>query len=309
MQNKLFVFLVFLSVFSFSQEKIIVGPGPEDIVLDTFLRQERILISCDPRRDDKPYTKHGDIWDFDIKTNKTGVLVRKNEPDDLSFNPHGIHLLFENQKPYLFVVNHFRKGKKRQSEIIRYQVVNDTLIFERRFPYTSTINSVYALSKDHFIITNDKKFNGNLAEFKQNQFVKIDKHIKYPNGLNVKDSILYLSTTMSNKIYAYPILADGTYGKPKKIAKIKGLDNIRMYENTLLTTSHPKLMRVVKHFKNKDKISPSVVYQIDLSTNESKPLYKDDGAEMSAASVALIYKDYLYISQIFEPFMIRIKMP
>ena len=69
MRNKL-LFVLLLPFFSISQsyEKITVGAGPEDFVLDTFQGNERLIISCDERRD-KDSIVQGDIWTLDIKTN------------------------------------------------------------------------------------------------------------------------------------------------------------------------------------------------------------------------------------------------
>lgn len=309
MLSNFFLFiLIAFSSFSFGQRKIQVGLGPEDFVLDTINDKQRLLISCDPRRDDKSYLKTGDIWSYNLNTDSAYPFKRINEPTDISFNPHGVFLLNSINKQYLFVVNHFNQEKKRKSSVIRYTVDQDILIYDTNFNFRSTINSVYAFSKDHFVITNDKKLNGNLYEYKNNQFTKIDSHIKYPNGISKIDSILYISTVISNKVYAYTIQKNGSYSKNKKIAKIKGADNLRYCNGMLLTTSHPKLMKVVKHFKNKEKISPSIVYSIDPKTGKTVKLFEDDGSLISAASTAIIYKDKLYISQIFENFLIEIDL-
>ena len=181
----------------------------------------------------------------------------------------------------------------------------NTLTFQKRFNYNSTINSVLALAKNEFYITNDKKIKGSLVHYKHDKYNTVDNNILYPNGINIRDSILYLSTTMSNKIYAYRIEKDNQLTMINSIAKVKGADNIRFYKNLLLTTSHPKLLKVVKHYKKPSKKSPSIVYSINLETNEKKTLFEDDGTKISAASTAIIYKGDLYISQIFENFILK----
>jgi hypothetical protein len=307
MHYKLCVIILLLitnSIFSQTEEKITVGPGPEDFVLDTFFNQERLIISCDPRRE-KDSALEGDIWSYEIETEQTLKLNRQNEPVRLSFNPHGIYLLKEKDSLYLFVVNHYNMHK--ESEILRYLVKSNDIYYQKSFPYRSTINSVVAVAKNEFYITNDKKVNGNLAHYKNSEYNTIDNHIYYPNGINIKDSVLYLSTTLSNKIYTYNLNDSSIYTQTKQIAKVKGADNIRFYNNFLITSSHPKLMRVVKHFKNAEKTSPSVIYAINLYTGEKKELYSNDGSNISAASGAIYYKNHLYIAQIFENFILKVK--
>lgn len=306
MVNKLFFILILLSAqVTFSQDytKIKVGPGPEDFVLDTFNTNERLIISCDERRD-KDKTVQGDIWEYDLNTEKAKKLIRKNEPDSLDFNPHGIHLIRENDTSYLFVVNHYDK----KSEIIRYELNQNELVFQKRFDYNSSINSVFGVNKGIFYITNDLKFKGAIVLYKNGEYKKLDKHIKYPNGIFIKDSTLYLTTTLSNKVYQYKVNQDYTLGKNKKVTKVKGADNIRFYNEWLITTSHYKFLKFINHFKDEKKHSPSLVYAINTTTGEKKELFNNKGDIISAASGALIYKGNLYIGQVFQEFILKKKV-
>lgn len=306
MGNKLTILFVFLGALSFAQsaEKIIVGSGPEDLLLDTLHQAERLIISCDERRD-KDSIIQGNIWELNLKTNQKQILPRANEPQNFEFNPHGISLLKTKQAKYLFVVNHYDVYK--ESEIIRYLLTPDSLIYEKRFPYTSSINSVLALAKNHFIITNDVLLRGKVIEYKNDTYHTIDKNIKYPNGVNIMDSVVYVSTVISSEIYGYKMQPNGTYKKLGSVGKVKGADNLRLYNNKLITTSHPRFRKFLKHLKNKKNISPSEVWEINPFTKQTKLLYQNNGEEISAASTGLIYKNHLYISQVFENFILKIK--
>src|SRR4051812_22251826 len=77
--------------FQTKDEVIAVGPGPEDMVMDTITEQPRILISCNARR--KGMIEYGEIEAYYPETEQRRVLKRVNEPDSLRFNPHGIDLV------------------------------------------------------------------------------------------------------------------------------------------------------------------------------------------------------------------------
>lgn len=280
-----------------------IGAGPEDFVLDTSAGEDRLIVSCDERRD-KDRIVEGDVWTYDFKSGKTTILTRINDLSQ-SFNPHGIHLLLEDNTKWLFVVNHYDRYKK--SEIVRYQLVGDTLLYDTSFKYSSSINEVCAIEKNRFYFTNDKLFTGKIMEYANGQFYKLDKGVNYPNGVNVKDGYLYYSTSLSGKLRKAKIIAVGEIEKPKTIAKIKGADNIRFYDNQLITTSHPKFIKFLKHVKNKKRLSPCDVYSLQLENNLKTTVYSSTGDPISAVSTAIIYKDYLYLAQVFEPFLLRVE--
>ena len=243
---------------------------------------------------------------FGLLTSKqTKVLPRINDRTT-SFNPHGVHLLNENNANYLFVVNHYDKYKK--NEIIRYVLKGDTLYYDTSFKYSSKINAVCAVSKNRFYITNDKVLNGKLVEYANAKFHTLAKGIHFPNGVNIKDDYLYYTTTLSGKVKKAKIIGVGKIEKSQKIAKIKGADNIRFYKNDLITTSHPKFRKFLKHLKNKDNPSPCDVYSIDLNTFNKKKLYSSSGVPISAVSTAILYNKQLYLAQVFEPFILAVDL-
>ena len=60
--------------------------------------------------------------------------------------------------------------------------------------------------------------------------------------------------------------------------------------------------------KNKEKISPSIVYEMDLDSNTKTILFEDNGDIISAASGAIRYKNKLYIAQVFENFILCVNL-
>jgi len=71
-------------------EKIQVGPGPEDMVLDTLHGKVRLIISCSARRESQG--AYGEMVSLDLRTGDQAALTRYNEPADVVFRPHGIYL-------------------------------------------------------------------------------------------------------------------------------------------------------------------------------------------------------------------------
>ena len=128
--------------------------------------------------------------------------------------------------------------------------------------------------------------------------------MKYPNGVHLIEDTLYVSTTIGNKIYKCYKDVKGKW-KSKKVCKVKGGDNFTEYNGNLLVTSHPKLIKFIKHYRNSEKCYPSLVYLIDVKTGKEEVIYSNKGEQISACSTALMYKGKLYLSQVFEPFVLE----
>ena len=92
----------------------------------------------------------------------------------------------------------------------------------------------------------------------------------------------------------------------KTTAKLKGLDNISFInDNEVLVTAHLKQIAVLKHYKDPKNISPTVIYRVNINTGDYKAVYADKGSDISGGSTALYYNGKIYISQIFEPFLLK----
>ncbi len=316
-------------------KKIAVGSGPEDMVLDTFSASiPRLLVSCNERRIKN--SDFGEIYSVDLQNEKAEILPRKNNPVDLAFRPHGIDLVKNiSGEILLYCVSH--NEKKKEHSIIIYKIFPDRLEFQQKLdsPLLVSPNDVAATSSGEFFVTNDSGKRGsktepmlklkrsnvvmyvennyfknpNDGEWKKNPVWQIaaDK-LSYANGV-VAGSYrqIYVSTVTGNQLLSYTQNEKGNnFGEKKVIAKLKGLDNISFVnENEILVTSHPSLYKFLKHFKNSKKKSPSVVYKVNLKTGEVKNIFSDDGSQISGASTAVSYNGKLYISQVFEPFLLE----
>ncbi|RLD55208.1 MAG: hypothetical protein DRJ05_13325 [Bacteroidetes bacterium] len=302
----LFILLSLLSFSSFgypqqtNSKEIRVGPGPEDFAIDT-LGAERLLISCTERRGGN--NSGNGIWAYDFKTGNTKKLhlTLKTERD---FNPHGIYLIYENGGKYLFVINHI---SKKQNEIVRFRVLTNSIVEEKNFrdKLIKHPNDIFATDKNEFYFTNDRPFCGSITKYYQGEYSTIAKSLSYPNGIQGLNDTLYVSTVISNKVFQ--VYQKGSGYKRKKMLKIKGGDNFSVNgRNNLLLTSHPKLIKFVKHARNPEKKSPSQIFDINTQTGEKRLIFSSEGEDISAVSVAVEYKGFLYLGQVFDGFILKV---
>ncbi len=316
------VFSFFLvSVGSFAQvscEKIPTGAGPEDMVLDTFTSKEkpRLIVSCASRR--KGDTPFNEIMSIDIATNALKTLVRK-EPTPVCFHPHGIDLVNGQEGLVLYVANHC-DAQKVQS-IIKYKVEKDTLVWmsSTSNPLITSPNAVCGRADGSFLVSNDSYKRGSIAEmlFKQKKCrtalcedgscSEVGERLAFGNGIMIDRDKVYQASTMPGAVYVYDFV-EGKLLNQKLLTKVAGADNIRDFGDEIIVAGHTKFGKFLKHMKNEKKHSPTLIVAINKKTGQQRTLFEDDGARISAASTALVFDGYLYISQIFDAFLLKVKL-
>lgn len=299
-------------------EKIATGYGPEDLQIDTITNpaKPRLIISCHTRRDSEPTIS--EIYSFNIGE-KTANVMTRIEPKGMHFSPHGLDLANVRDSLILLVISH-HDSLKEQS-IIRYLVKGDTLFFLQKItnPLFASPNAVAGMSNGDFLVSNDAGKRGNFWEylFRQkkskviyckgdNCSIAADK-ICYGNGVLVSDSTIYEASTLPGEIYQYT-LDNGKLINQKKIAEIAGADNLRLYNGELIVAAHLRFGKFLAHMKNIEKKSPTAIYSVNPESGEKKLVYFDDGHEISAASTGLIFRDKLYIAQVFDPFILCVDL-
>ena len=326
--TRAFSFLLFIFCFSScvtlpksfqtKDEVIFVGPGPEDMVVDTITEEPRLLVSCNSRRPGEK--NYAEIFVYYPETGKNKLLKRINEPSNLLFNPHGIDLVKVNDDLILLVVNH--ESEIHLSSILRYKVLKDELIFLNKItdPLIASPNAVAGFSNGTFLVSNDAGKAGNFIEaflmLKRAQIVFYDGlkcsvaagKFCYTNGITIKDNRkVYLTSTRQNKVWQFDFAA-GKLINQEVIAKVHGGDNLRLDGKDVLVACHLRFLDFLKHMKNSQHHSPSTVYRIKPDTRKTTVEFYDDGNQISAASTGIVFRHSLYVSGVFDPKMVRKKI-
>jgi len=305
---------------SFETKRIITGYGPEDIVLDTIssIENPRLLVSCATRRDNEPKT-NGIYW-IDLNSDSVFEFNRLNEPNDLVFHPHGFDLVLIDSIPRLFVINH--DDINNQHPVLLYKILDNYLVFEAIYNDTLLIspNDIFALKDGSFFFTNDAgkrhSFIEQALKLKRSSVVYfpmdqkpyyIDKELCYANGIYFDEPYLFVSTVRQNTIFKFTIEENQSI-KKLNLTEIFGGDNITKYRDKYIVAAHLNSLAFLRHRKKSTTPSPSVIYEFDPKTGEKEVLFSDSGEQISAASTAIRFGDYLYISQVFDNFILKVKM-
>jgi hypothetical protein len=299
---------------AYLQREITTKAGPEDIVLDTVsTNYPRLIISCDNRRTTE---KSGFIQAMDLKTEEVIVLERTNEPESLMFHPHGIDVVkLTDGTSKLYVVNHNETANEQS--ILIYKITQNQLVFEKQLIDKQLVSpndvagdasgKIYTGNEFHKRNAKGSALlglkNGYFVQFDGKQFSKRETKFCYANGLAVyKDQLL---TVGSRNRFLYKAPLDFKKdSKKQKITKLSGADNISVIGDKAYIACHVNLFKFIKHAKSAKNSSPTVVYEVDLLTNEKKLLYTNTNGTINGAATAILYKGKLYLSQVFEPYIL-----
>jgi len=299
-------------------ERVQVKPGPEDMVLDTGQLSPRLLISCSARREvHKPY---GEIIAVDLTSGEQHVMRRLNEPADLVFQPHGIFL----DGDLLYVISHEKEPDYHPVLIYRVDGKELSLVDLVHTDKQHSPNALVTGSGGEIYLVNDSGKRGSLWEkilrLKRANLVKLTKDkegiwqgevvadkLGYPAGINRLGDRLFVGDAVLHHIRPYMITENGLI-PTGEIKGLKGNDNIRIYQDQLLTPGHVKPMKFIKHVKDPEKHSPVDVFLADPESGEHKILYSTNGESISGGSTAIIYENHLYISQVFDPWILKVAL-
>jgi hypothetical protein len=303
-------------------KRILGMPGPEDLAID---RETGILyVSSHERR--------GELVDgklFQLNLNATdepvASLIETNYPE--KFHPHGMSLVKMKGKSLLYVISHsnlenpthtievfqIEKAKLTHIETIRnetlispndLQVIGDGRIFVSNdrgegSMLRATLDALFGIKRSQISYYDGKKWK--LFE----NAVTFGNGILYRKAAN-KD-YLYRAATTPEKIYKYEIIQNAGETELKEVKVFSfdtGPDNLEEdEEGNIYFAAHKSIFRFLKHKDDPNYPSPSQVFMMDKNEN-TKELYANDGTEIPASSTGLKYKNKLYISQVFNPFIL-----
>jgi len=295
-----------------------VGPGPEDMVLDTVTGRPRLLISCTGRREE--YKPYGEIEAFDLTSEKRTVLSRTGEPDALVFRPHGIYL----DGNTLYVISH--EHEPDDHPILIYTVLPDRLEFRGMAmgAHQHSPNALVTGPGGEIYFVNDSGKRGSIGEkifrLRRASVVRLSPtgsgewksevvagRLGYPAGINRIGDTLYVGDAILHRIHVFAITTGGLV-ETGSIRGLRGNDNIRISDGKLLVPGHVKPFRFIRHARDRSKISPVVVFLADPANDSVTSLFSNDGSLISAGSTAILFQGSLYISQVFDPYLLRVTL-
>lgn len=239
-------------------------------------------------------------------------------------------------------------AKVKENHIEVYELQGSTLTHIRTIsgPELISPNDCFATSLGDVYFTNDSGKGNYLWEklwkLKKSTVYKVNSvttyleadHLAYANGIyrdccdtvtfntktdtaeSYKMGTLYVSTVQQkglfayrkgNALYNYPhagILAEAT----KNIMPVNGQDNIMRCGDNLVVACHPKPIKFLKHAINPAKHSPTHVWAYNIKTGKYQMVFADDGSRVSTGSTAILYKGKLYVSQVFQPYILEVDL-
>jgi len=309
-------------------QKINVGGGPEDMAIDNSLGQPRIIVSCDERRPGK--VKKSGFYGIDIATNQSYEL--SIEPADFEIYPHGIDIITFDSTTYLYAISHHQDGDAWRHPVVRFIIQGHTLVYDKSFenPLMSVPNDLDVLSDGSFYATN---YVPNMDEIEQNKAILgikngsivhydgkggwqiVVKDLCFPNGISIDESnnLLYVTNGACHEVLRFTI-EEGTINTSTRQSTIKHGQKITLGDNLLVdhqgqlwVTTHPCPLDFLAHSMSSTDKAPIQVLNIDPQTLKPTIAFQNNGELISAASTALSINNRLYISQVFDPFVLVVE--
>lgn len=298
--------------------------GPEDLVVDTYSRKPRLIVSSSNRREE---SQPGKMFQIDLQSREIRELSRINEPNDLPnpFRPHGIDLQRSDSGTMLYVVLHATGNEPER--VVQYQAEDDHLRFIKSFPPDPRLvsgNDVQGVGENEFYVTNTSssrnpfwRFLEGVLQIKNsptlhfnggaNLWRQVGDPYVYGNGvLLVKDRLL-VTDTARGQIRS---MAISGFPEEEKVETISLPDNINNgTHNDILIASHNHWLSFILHRYGLLK-SGGAIIRADLQhSHKMQDLFVTDGIPISAPSSAVYYEGVLYIGQVFDPFILAVPIP
>lgn len=300
-------------------------PGAEDFAID---REEGFMIISSDDRAAKFSEKErkGGLYILDLKIeNATPQLISGHFNKPLF--PHGISMFrLDSAKYKLLVVNHVDQNhfievfRLEGNQLIHEQTLEDDLLFspndivaidEHRFYYTNDHLTDEGLGK--FIANYLGKADSNVGYYDGEKFSIVAEDIHYANGINFDPNrdLLYVAALRKFDVKVFHRQDDGSLEFIEDIASGTGVDNIELDENGHLWIGcHPNLLAAQAHLGGKSPHSPSEVITIEYRAKGDytvESVYVDDGEVISACTVAVPYKDEIFIGDVMDDHFIAIE--
>jgi arylesterase/paraoxonase len=329
-----YVFYIFYSTgyfrsvdnaFAGSMVKKVKLPGVEDMQIaygDSFM-----LLSSDDRasrRDGNP--KQGHLYYLDL-TKPRFTPIPLTTDLKIPFFPHGISMVRMAEHTYrVYAVNHV----EGQHSIEVFDLHDNRLTHVRTLEDVSMVspNDIVAVDGERFYFTNDHGYTKGLGKLGEEYFgwaasnvVYYDGHgyrevadgIAYANGINLdrERGLLFVASPRDFLVKVFKVTANGALDFIEDVACGTGVDNIEFApDGKLWIGCHPSLLAFTAYAKGNTPIAPSEIITIDYKNKGDysiETVFLDDGNNLSAATVATVYKDYVFVGNVMDDHFLILK--
>jgi len=309
--------------------KIEVSGGPEDIAIDTSLGYERIIVACSERR--KEVAQKGRFFSILPSTKEVQEMQVINA--NVTINPHGIDIITMDSIPYLYAISHNENEEGWRHFVARFVIQGDSLIMDQdhifEHPLMSVPNDLEVLEDGSFYasnyIPNENSIestkavlgikNGSIVHYDGNENWEIAlDNLCYPNGIWVNQATqeLVFANGGCQEVLRYKITADGIDKSSKISTRKEGMDipigdNLMMDDQGVIwLTAHPCPLKFLDHGKDSQNHSPIQIFALDPQTMKADLVLQNNGDLISAASTAIRIKDRLFLSQVYDPYILAV---
>ncbi|WP_421891923.1 hypothetical protein [Marinoscillum sp.] len=294
-------------------------PGAEDIAIS---REDRFLIvSSDDRasRWGKGKPRQGGLFMIDLSAESFTPKLLTGAFDS-PFYPHGISLLrLDSALHQILAINHANGGHT----IEVFLLYGDSLVYEKTLADESMIspNDVVAISVNAFYFTNDHRHTSgtwrlmedylglrqsNVVYASGSSYREVDHGIAYANGINYDPTrnLLFVASPRDFLIKVYSVNSQGDLTFIEDIQAGTGVDNIEFDDSgNLWIGAHPNLMKFASYAAGKSEKAPSEVIQVTyrgIGDYEVSSVFLDDGAIISASTVAVPFTNLIFIGNVMD---------
>lgn len=314
---------------NFTCSKVSVQAGPEDFAY--FPKLDGFFVSSADYRDT---TTSGNLVWLD-KITKQSSIIQVLGLSETRFRPHGISFVSTSTQDFLYVISHPTPTSHKIHKFeIKVSNKLPNLLHVQTFedPKLTSPNDLFALEDGTFFVSNDYGTSSNFGKFLHSlfrleradisffdgkEFHFLEVPVAFGNGIfyykdkNGKEWIhrsLFFDKSigiykLTRRVEAHPKLE-----LVRKLPLESGPDNIaKGLDNKMYVTGHPSTFSFLKHARSKENFAPSEVIAYTLDDLKPVVVFRDDGSQISAASTAWNDGKVLWISQVFEPFLLECK--
>ncbi|MFY0653396.1 MAG: SMP-30/gluconolactonase/LRE family protein [Cyclobacteriaceae bacterium] len=252
------------------------------------------------------------------------LITDFNQP----LHPHGISFFKQDGESFLYIINHIESG----SSVELFKYTDSQLKHQNSFSDEMMCcpNDLVGVDIETFYVTNDhgnesgimrtledylKIPSSYLLYYDGKSFAKAYEDLNYANGvaLSIDGKHLYLTHTTGRELLSFNRNSETGFLEIESSLNLgTGVDNISVDDKgEIWIGAHPKLFSFVEHSGDPSKKSPSEILRITHHGPTSfgvERVYSNSGNQISGSSVAVRYKDELFVGAVFESKLLRARM-